>query len=445
MEYPKILLLAIGKINNADNSNNGLLLRNLLNNWPKENIAQIYSSGDNGDDGFFEHYYKIGAKDRVFGWLFYRMKYNEISNFDKTNKSKDFPKSKVSRISKLKKSLKKILIDTGFFELIFQPILSNKMLKWVIEFQPDIIFAQGYNLTFTMLPIMMKERLKLPIIYYPTDDWPADLYFKKDSYTPFITPLVRSVVARASKKIVDLSSVPIAFNRFMKEEYQLRYKRDFAILMHGDLISRFESLIPIRKAALDEIWLVSTGVFDEHRYPLLYDLDNACNILLEKGYNIKTTIFPVNEINKILPAGNPFKVINFEPCPSHNLLASILKGADILILIERFDSSADDIKLCISSKAHLFMFSKRPIIVYSSKKTGIARYANEDDWAIVEESNDSIHLANDIEKLILDKKYSNVLIEKANSIARKNHDLLLIQKTFKDLVCSEINIKNSSK
>ncbi|MGV8093743.1 MAG: glycosyltransferase [Mangrovibacterium sp.] len=438
MKYPKILVLAIGKINYTDNSNNGLLLRNLFGNWSTENLAQIYSSGDNGDKGFFAHYYKLGSKDRILGSLFYRMKSNEISISDKRNMSLDFHRRNLGIISTIRRFLIKILVETGFFEILFRPILSNEMLKFISEFQPDIIFAQGYNLTFTMLPIMMKQKFKLPIVYYPTDDWPADLYFNKDSYTPFITPFVRSVVTSASKKIVDASSVLIAFNRFMKEEYQLRYKKDFAVLMHGDLIGRFDSLIPIRTVSTYEIWLVSTGVFDEHRYPLLYDLDNACTMLLEKGYSIKATIFPVNDTNKIHSDGNPFKNIYFEPCPSHDLLASFLKGADILILIERFDSSAEDIKLCISSKAHLFMFSGRPIIVYSSQKTGIARYAKEGEWAIVEGNKDSIALANDIEKLILDKKYSTNLIKNANFIIWKNHDLLRIQKTFKELVCSAI-------
>lgn len=438
MEYPRTLVITIGKINHKDNSNNGLLLRNLFGNWPKESLAQIFSSGDNGDEGFFSDYYKLGPKDRIFGRLFYRMKNFELANGTKTHITKDSPKRKLIITSKLKNTIKKVLIDTGLFELIFRPILSKKMLTWVSEFQPDVIFAQGYNLTFTFLPLLMNEKLKLPIIYYPTDDWPADLYLKQDSKVPLITPWVRRVVLSASKKIVDLSSVRIAFNRFMKEEYQIRYKKDFTILMHGDLIERFDSLIPTRKVDSNEIWIVSTGVFDKHRYPLLYDLDSACTLLLEKGYKIRSTIFPVNELNEISPKENHFKVLIFEPCPTHDDLASILKGADILILIERFDSTSDDIKLCISSKAHLFMFSKRPIIVYSSQKTGISRYANEDDWAIVEGYKDAIALSDDIEKLILNKTYNSLLIEKAGAVARKNHDLLLIQKKFKELVCSEL-------
>ncbi len=439
MKYPKILIIAIGRINLIDTANNGLLLRNLFGNWPKDNMAQIYSSGSNGDIGFFAHYYQLGPKERHLGRMFYTIKINDQNPVKKQSLSPNLLHNKLSIISKFKNLLKRIIIDTGLYEFIFRPRLSTKILSWVKEFQPDIIFAQGYNLTFTWLPVMLKERLDLSLIYYPTDDWPVDLYINKGRFNPLITPLIRRAVSSASKRIVEKASLRIAFNRFMQEEYVKRYKKEFTILMHGDSISRFKSLVPVRHAASNEIWIVSTGAFDEHRYPLLFDLDKACGILKEKEYNLKTTIFPVNTIDELLPSGNSFKHIDFEPCPSHDKLAAILKGADILFLPERFDSSSEDIRLCVSSKAHLFMFSEKPIIVYSSQKTGIARYATEEGWAIVAEKQDPKVLAKDIEKLILDKVYCNLLIEKANTTSQKNHDLLSIQDTFKELVCSVVN------
>ena len=72
IKYPKILVLAMGRINQKDTSNNGLLLRNLFAGFPKENLAQIYSGGNNSDQGFFSRYYCLDEKDRFFGKIFFQ-------------------------------------------------------------------------------------------------------------------------------------------------------------------------------------------------------------------------------------------------------------------------------------------------------------------------------------------------------------------------------------
>ena len=116
----------------------------------------------------------------------------------------------------------------------------------------------------------------------------------------------------------------------------------------------------------------------------------------------------------------------------------MLRGADILFLPERFDETAQGIRLSISSKAHLFMFSGKPIIVYSDPVTGIVRYATEDGWAAVVDRRDPGLLADTIERLFKDDVYRQQLIAGARSTAEKNHNLTTIRSSFFKLICSAI-------
>lgn len=109
---------------------------------------------------------------------------------------------------------------------------------------------------------------------------------------------------------------------------------------------------------------------------------------------------------------------------------AVLKGADILFLPERFDETAQGIALSVSSKAHLFMFSEKPIVVYSSPVTGIARYAKEGGWAEVVDSRNVSRLTGALEKLITDEAEQKRLMTQARSTAIKNHELTTIQSTF---------------
>jgi glycosyltransferase involved in cell wall biosynthesis len=436
MKYPRVLVVVLGRINASDKFNNGLLLRNLFAQWPRDNIAQIFSSGDNGDAGFFGRYYQLGPRDRRLGNLFYHLK---EKTWDEIISPRYVNQYKVSHFPSLRSLGKKLLMDTGLYELVFRPRVSREMINWVKEFRPDFIFAQGYNLTFTWLPLMLSRLFGIPIIYYPTDDWSSDLYCGNSNCFPLINIAIRFIVKKSVQEMIARARLCIAFNTLMQKEYQLRYKRDFFVLMHGDDWERYARTQPRRLVAPGGYWIVTTGVFDKHRLPLLFDLNRACEMIRAKGILVYATVFAVNRIAKLeisdIDSGSP-SCVNIENAPSHDDLVAFLRGADILFLPERFDETANNIRLCISSKAHLFMFAQKPIVVYSAPQTGIVHYAREGRWAAVVDKRDPKFLADTFMKLLFDEKERFTLIKNAKVIADRNHNLLMIQARFLELVQS---------
>lgn len=438
MNYPHVLVTVLGRINTADTANNGLLLRSIFGNWPRENLAQIFSSGDNGDQGFFGRYHCLGPGDRRLGGLFLKLKpeaQRELSHIDNSMASTG---RKIS-FGKIFRSLgRHFLIDAGLYELIFRPKISREMQDWVEEFKPDIIFAQGYNLAFTWLPMMLAHRFHIPIAYYPGDDWPANRYCPGFCDSPIVSRLARYAVVTSSRELVQMSAVRLANCQYMREEYLERYGQEFMVLMLGDDFKRTEAIPPLRLAEPSTCWIVCAGDFDRHRLPLVADLNQACEILQGKGYNFHATVFPVNPISELSAYANQYRYVDFQPCPLHNGLMAVLRGADILFLPERFDETSGLIKVSISTKAHLFMFAGKPIVVYSDPETGITRYAKEEGWAAVMDRRDPLLLAQTFERLITDGDERRRLIAVARRTAMKNHYLPVIQSSFFDLLCSAL-------
>lgn len=430
-KYPRVLVVVMGRINAADSDNNGLLLRNLFGNWPRENLAQIYSSGDNEDAGFFGHYYKLGPQDRRLGQLFYRLKAKARDKAELTTAAQTHTSARAYFIGSLAKCL---LVDTGLYELIFCPRLSRPMRAWVNDFKPDVVFAQGYNLTFTWLPLRISQHAGIPICYYPTDDWPITIYRRSKGIVWLMGWPARRAVTRASRELAQRSAVRLAFNPSMQQEYSARYQRSFSVLMHGDDPGRFAATQPKRLAAPDELWIIGTGVFERHRWPLLRDLDQACDILTAAGRRVRVTIFPVNWPSEMALRQEQFRHVQFAPCPNHDDLAAVLRGADMLFLPERFDETVEDIKLCVSSKAHLFMFSGKPIVVYSALQTGIAQYAKRERWAMLVDQRNPRTLASAFQKIAEDDQLRQRMFADAQRTARQNHDLAAIQTTFRKLL-----------
>ena len=444
MTFPRVLIVAMGRINAADTANNGLLVRNLYGGWPRENLAQIFSSGDNGDAGFFGHYYQLGDQDRRLGSLFYRLKSKSLAGEAEKLSLSELNRDSVSKAFLTKSLIKKLFVESSLYEILFRPRISVEMLGWLDAFRPDIIFAQGYCLTFAWLPVLLARRLSVPIAYYPTDDWPNETY-RPDVRFPLLSRLMNSFVSRTARELVERSSVRLAFNRYMLEEYLGRYCREFSVLMHGDNMSRYCGVKPLRSAEADECWIVTTGVFNENRKPLLDDLDRACIELNARGMKVRATVFPVNRLAEFLREPGRYRHIDFAPCPAHDELAAVLRGADILFLPERFDESAKGIRLSVSSKAHLFMFSERPIVVYSDPVTGIARYASEDGWAAVVDRRDPGLLADVFARIISDFGYRQELIDGARYTAVRNHDLTAIRAEFREKITSSVTEKGADK
>lgn len=439
MIYPRVLITVMGRINYSDSANNGLVLRSIFGNWPRENLAQIFSGGDNGDQGFFGDYYCLGPRDRRLGSLFFKLKSEAQKELSYMANSVDSPSRGKSFEKTLRSWGKHFLIDVGLYELIFRPKISPEMQAWVEKFRPDIIFAQGYNLTFTWLPMVLAQRFQIPIVYFPGDDWTANRYLPEFCGSPIVSRLARYAVVTSSRKLVQISAVRLANSQFMRKEYLKRYGQEFTVLMLGDDYQRTETIPPLRMAESSRCWIVCAGDFDRHRLPLLADLNQACEILHGKGYNVHATVFPVNPISELPTYANQYRYVDFQPCPLHDGLMAVLRGADILFLPERFDETSKLIKISISTKAHLFMFAGKPIVVYSDPGTGITRYAREEGWAAAIYRRDPFLLSQTFERLITDVDERWRLIAVARRTALKNHHLPTIQNSFYDLLFSAVS------
>ncbi len=424
-KYPRVLIIYHSCINKEDQ--HGVSIREWFADWPKENLAQIYSGGEVGNEKYCGFNFKIGPKERTLGQLFFKIKGSSLGQSSYTISLKNDLK-KVEKIgigALLKNKLSEGLLNTGLWELIFKPTLSKEMTRFVKAFNPDVIYCQGYSLTFTWLPVMIRKKFNLPICFQTGDDWPFSLY--RTSPLLFIKPIVK----RAVQSLLSNSSARLANGKLMAEVYEKRYNMTFEPLMMCDDPQRFNDA-PIKRIVGEKTKsIVYTGNLGHGRWNCIVELCEAVRTIKMDGYEIMVTALattiPPEAVNTLQDISN----LQILPALSHSELPSVLKGADILFLPETFDPvMALEIRLSISTKAHFYMMSQKPILVYASLVTGIADYAKEQHWAHVVEHHDLKQLATGIEKLLTDKAYSDSLISKGNEVFLKNHAEKNVRKRF---------------
>jgi glycosyltransferase involved in cell wall biosynthesis len=430
--HPRVLIVALSRINSTDTANNGLLLRNLFSAWPRERLAQIYSGGSNGDGGFCGHEYQVAARDRRFGEQFFKLKKEQVpASRTSFSDEQSIESRKSNTITRIKAKVGSFIQDSGFYEIIFKIKPSEQLLDWVREFDPEIVLAQGYNLSFIWLPLMLKRQFKIPMAFYNSDDWPSYLYASGNGLFATTAPFMRRIVASSTKELIADTDMPFAFNDMMGEEYERRYGKSFKTLMHCDDPERFRIAEPIRLQPPGVNSIVATGAFDDSRWPLLLDLEESCQRLSSQGIPTRATVLTMRVSEEGYRRIKSCRFVTLQDDPGHKLLPSYLKGADLLYLAETFDPEiAHGYRYSISTKAHLFMFSQRPIIVYGHPGNGLVKYADREGWACVVSKRDTELLTNKLILLLTDEDLRNKLIQKGNNVAQRNNSCSIIQDSF---------------
>ena len=440
--YPKVLICCLTRINIDDAFNSNLLLRNLFAEWPRERLAQIYSGGSNDDEGYCKHQYQISPNDRQLGKLFFRLK-GEHADTAHTAFSAETDRvlpQRPSLLGRLKQQVGRFLMDSGLYELIFKLRPSQELNDWAEAFAPDIILAQGYNLTFTWLPLLLKRQLKKPLAYYCSDDWSTYLYASKAGLCAMTSPLMRRLVETSTQQLLAATDVPFSFNDKMGEEYERRYGKSFTTIMHCDDPERFNRAVPIRLHPPEINSIVATGAFDDSRWPLLIDLEEACQRLNDLGIPVRATVLTVRISEEGYRKVKACRFVELQDDPGHELLPSYLKGADLLYLPETFDSVvARGYRYSISTKAHLFMFSQRPILVYGHPVCGLVNYAEREGWAIVVGERNVDLLVDSLRPLLLDKAFREEKVQAANKVVLCNNDCVKVREKFKSKIQSFIS------
>lgn len=428
MKYPRVLIIYHSCINKADP--NTVSLRNWFADWPKDSLAQIYSGNEVGDQRFCGHTFRLGPDERRLGRVFFRLKgssLGEPSQARKLSQDKTAPGMRKGVLAKVVYRAGLILVKSGLWELMFRPVISPRMARWIQDFKPDVIYAQGYLLSFAWLTVSLQRRFGLPVCYHAVDDWPSFLY--KESV---VSSYVRPHVDKAARTLLQSSSVRFAIGDRMADEYHSRYGLDIEPLMICDSLKRFKATNPHRLVGDDCVSVVYAGGLGHHRWKSIVDLSAAAELLGKEG--VKVTIFaftafiPPDASDVLTRLAN----VRFEPLPSHEELPGILKGGDILFLPETFDPhEAEVIRSSVSTKAPLYMLSERPILVYGSPVAGVVDYAKKSGWGYVVEKQEVELLARAINKLQSDRGLSRRLVKRALEVAKQNHETAVVRERLR--------------
>ncbi|KAB2661768.1 MAG: glycosyltransferase family 4 protein [Verrucomicrobia bacterium] len=422
-----MLVVSRAEISDADSS--GISRGRWFADWPKDRIAQIYSFPSASKEPFCPIRYEFGADDRQFGNLFARTK---RSSFGTAFRQQSIQHSADAWLKRKLRGIKCSTIDslvkTGLWELLFWTRPSQRMTEWCLQFKPDLIYTTCTDLSYIELSLYLKSALNIPMSLQVDDDWLGTLYTKGLS-AHFLRPFVEKKINR----LLSDSSVCLSTGPLMSGEYMRRYGKHFESIYLCDDFRRFDEAPSIRSDPSSRFVIVYSGSLYLGRWKGLLDLHSAIS---QGSLANEDILIKVYTGHIPLEAGEAFASCNrmqIFPGLSDSQVPGVLKGADMLFLPESFEAKYQDyIRFSISSKAHIYMMSGRPIIVYGPSGMSVIEYARDEGWALVVDRRDLRGLGAAIQNIRRDKSYSIEILQKARTVAEKNHNAEKVRNHFKN-------------
>jgi len=418
--YPKILI--IGQDFNLI-SGGGITLSNLFKGWPKEKIAVATSASMHGisTPNICGHYY--------------------------INKEPPMPLMPIisrggeDRIGK--RVLRKIcsvvvyfLKSLGLGPLLYGPDISDDLLRWAVEYDPDIIYTQLADINIARQVLIISDHIKKPIAVHIMDDWPLALYRKG-----LLAGFARRVMNDLFTKILDRASVYLAISEKMHREYALRYKKDF-IVFHNPV--EIETWLPFSKKDYKlhgSMRVLYSGRIGRGISASIANVAAAIELLSREGYAIE---FHIRESKGMIPQSlqsklNGYKFVKIDPPVSYEECQQRLSNADLLIIANDFDKDGKlFLSLSMPTKAPEYMITGVPILIYAPVDSALSEYASGKDLAHVVNNEDISELKKALSILYNDGNLRERLGKKAQQVAIKEHNAEIIRERFRQELCSAI-------
>jgi glycosyltransferase involved in cell wall biosynthesis len=448
MDYPRVLI--VGQTFDT-NTGPGITNSNLFRGWPYENIA-IISSKENENWSVCGLQYLIGHDETAKAWPFSLLQgagHSRIIRKEKEttpegqNSTKNNPAVTQPPTTKqiLRKFFKGIMNWAGLFLFISKINLSDNIIAFIEEFQPDVVYTQLSTHELICFADEIHEKLKLPVAIHIMDDWPVTVY-----RTGLLGSYWNKRTHSEFRKLIAKASVLLSISDEMSREYTRRYGREW-IAFHNPVddlfINRKDSETDNPSYNPDRIlYLGRIGRANEES--ILFIISAVIELSRERP-GLEFVVYTRDNTDERLVKFSEHPCIKILPEIPHQSVPAALRSAGLLIL--PLDFSKDSrmfARYSMPSKASEYMSSGVPVLVFAPPENAVTKYAQERDWGYIVDRQDKDLLKKGITELMDNKELRNKIISNATETAFNNHHADSVRKRFREVLYSIRLMKSKS-
>lgn len=406
-----------------DETNGGNVLSNIFSEFDAD-FAQIYCSSGMPNNKICKKYFQMTDGMAIHNII----NHTPIGKYFILNDSTNEGKYELDNDKKIRR-LKNIFTCESFRVLRqivwgLSQYKSKELDKFILDFNPDIIFAPCYGVTYMLsLTRHVAKLTRKPIISYISDD---SYSFRQIRFSPVFW-INRLVIRSAINKTWKLYSLIYTMTEEQKN-YMGKLGKPIKILCKS---GNFDSEI-INKVTNDPIRFIYAGGIYLNRWKTLLMLVKCMKEINKKEIKCTLDIYTGNSLNKkalkILNDGKISRVHGI--IPYDNLMKEYQKS-DIALHVEGLDvKNRMLVRMSFSTKIIDCLNSTCAVMAICDKKQAGFRYLKKEEAAICVSDYDEIKRA--LEMICNTPEIVNEYRKKAIICGKKNHNKKKIREDLKN-------------
>jgi glycosyltransferase involved in cell wall biosynthesis len=432
MALPKVLI--IGQPFNND-TGGGITLSNLFRGWDRERLAVAclgYLLLDNIDTEVCDTYYQLGYKEHKWRFPFrlLQRKYKSgLIRFDsKRIQNLTISKSRL-RVKMIMNYFYPLLEFLGLYHYLNKTDLSSEFSSWLLDFNPDLIYAQTATRDGILFCIKVHSFLEKPLVFHMMDDWPSTI-----SKKGLLRRFWHKKIDREFRQLLDRATMLMGISEEMANEYKRRYNKTF-LTFHNTIDMGFWKKNQRSRYEINGsptlLYAGRIGMGIDSSLELIAKAVQRVNN--EAGISIRFILQTQGKPEWM----NQYNCVSHKGFVPYDLLPRVFAEADFLLLPYDFSpESIKYIKYSMPTKAPEYMVSGTPIIIFAPHDTATVKYATRYNWAKIITENDLEAVAAGIRQLVENKELRASIARNAVSIAEKNHNSINVTSEFQNAISS---------
>lgn len=356
---------------------NGKTLSSFFSNMGADNVAQLYfGNNENPDLSICNRYYRVTETQVLKSLL--------NLSFKTSNSHRSLMQARTANTYKESSIMRWLKRHSGTLSLFrefiwgFNTWDTIELDSWIHEFNPDLIFTLlGNNVYVHKIVLKLSEKYNLPIVSYFTDD-----YVINSTATNWIERRHYKMICKQHD--ITLSKVSLAYviGDKMKQDYSLKYNRDFGILGNCIDFARFAHLIPRKIDVSQPIIISFIGGLHSNRWKSVTELGHVLKVVgKERNLDFRLRVFTVaNLTNEVKRAFDEAGVLYCGSLTNEEVIKEI-ENSHFLLHVESFDEKYRKyVKYSISTKISECLVSNRMIIAFGPHEVASISLINENNF-----------------------------------------------------------------
>lgn len=417
LTFPKVLIISHNALSSTNNM--GKTLESYFKKFPKSCLAQLYFHEGTPDSDICDRFYSFSDRDAlysIFNRSFRGVAYN--GGKCKVTFCKQASKSEVY-YSVGKKRKPAVMLARDFIWKISN-VRNKRLISWVNEFDPDIIFFASGDYSFSYkMALFLSKKISKPLAICCFDDFYLYCNYKKQ----FCGKIYYHHFMKVVRKAFEYSNCLFATNELMAQEYATFFKRNFSILYTA---ADFEEKVKYE----DKKGICYLGGLNLNRYETIIQIGMMLRKYFSNDENLNhINVYSNEQSPEILKEMTISNGIVFRGYVDAVQTKKIIAHSLAVVHVESFDQNfRQRTKLSLSTKIAESLASGTVLIALGPQEIASMQYLKKYNAAILSDNIED--LKNKLFRDLLNKNQYMQIVSNALNLAKQNHNADRINKVI---------------